>query len=122
MKAAEQLATRSGVSAACQALGVPRSSLYRARQPKREPKPRPTPERALTPEEKEQVLQVLNSEGFHDCAPREVYATLLDDGKYLCSTSTMYRTLKEHKQVRERRDQLCRPIYTKPEMLATGPN
>ena len=122
MKAAEQLATRSGVSAACQALGVPRSSLYRARQPKREPKPRPTPERALTPEEKEQVLQVLNSEGFHDCAPREVYATLLDDGKYLCSTSTMYRTLKEHKQVRERRDQLCRPIYTKPELLATGPN
>ena len=122
MKAANQLSARVGVSAACLALGVPRSSLYRARQPKREPKPRPTPERALTPEEKEQVLQTLNSERFQDCAPREVYATLLDDGKYLCSLSTMYRTLKERKQVRERRNQLRHPVYTKPELLATGPN
>jgi putative transposase len=122
MKAAEQLAARSGVSVACQALGVPRSSLYRARQPKRDPKPRPTPERALKPEEKEQVLQVLNSDPFQDSAPREVYAALLDKGQYLCSWSTMYRILKERRQVRERRNQLCHPTYAKPELLATGPN
>ncbi len=122
MKAANQLSQQVGVSAACQALGVPRSSLYRARQPKCEPKPRPTPERALKPEEKEQVLQVLNSEQFQDCAPREVYATLLDEGQYLCSWRTMYRILKEHRQVRERRNQLRHPTYTKPELLATGPN
>ena len=122
MKAANQLSQRVGVSAACQALGVPRSTFYRARQPKRDPKPRPTPERALKPEEKEQVLQVLNSEPFQDCAPREVYATLLDDGQYLCSWSTMYRILKERRQVRERRNQLRHPAYTKPELLTTGPN
>ena len=122
MKAANRLSARIGVSAACQALGVPRCSLYRAQQPKSEPKPRPTPERALKPEEKEQVLQVLNSERFQDCAPREVYATLLDEGEYLCSLSTMYRILKERKQVRERRNQLRHPSYTKPELLATGPN
>jgi putative transposase len=122
MKAAGQLSKRVGVSAACRALGVPRSTFYRAQQPKREPKPRPTPERALKPEEKEQVLQVLNSEPFQDSAPREVYATLLDDGKYLCSWSTMYRILKEHQLVRERRDQLRHPTYTKPELLATAPN
>jgi putative transposase len=122
MKAAEQLSERTGVSAACESLGVPRSSFYRARQPKSEPKPRPTPERALTPEEKEQVRQTLNSERFQDSAPRQVYATLLDEGKYLCSWSTMYRILNEHQEVRERRDQLRHPNYTKPELLATGPN
>jgi putative transposase len=122
VNAAHQLSKRVGVSAACQALGIPRSSFYRARRPKCAPKPRPTPERALAPEEKEQVLQVLNSEPFQDRAPREVYAALLDDGQYLCSWRTMYRILKEHQLVRERRDQLRHPAYVKPELLASGPN
>jgi putative transposase len=122
MKAAEQLSERISVSAACEALGVPRSNFYRARQPKSEPKPRPTPQRALTPEEKEQVRQTLNSERFQDSAPRQVYAALLDDGEYLCSWSTMYRILNEHQEVRERRDQLRHPNYAKPELLATEPN
>ncbi len=34
----------------------------------------------------------------------------------------MYRILKEHQEVRERRNQLRHPTYTKPELLATGPN
>ena len=122
MNAAHQLSEHVSISEACQALGVPRSSFYRARQPKHAPKPRPTPERALKPQEKEQVRQVLNSEPFQDSAPREVYATLLDAGQYLCSWRTMYRILKEHQLVRERRNQLRHPTYTKPELLATGPN
>jgi putative transposase len=122
MKAAGQLSERIGVSAACQALSVPRSSLYRARRPKREPQPRPTPQRALTTEEKDTVCQTLNGERFQDCAPREVYATLLDEGQYLCSWRTMYRILQERQQVRERRNLLRHPTYTKPELLATGPN
>ena len=122
MNTANQLSEQVGVSAACQALGVPRSNFYRARQPKRAPKPRPTPERALKPQEKERVLQVLNSEPFQDSAPREVYAALLDEGQYLCSWRTMYRILKEHQLVCERRNQLRHPTYTKPELLASGPN
>ena len=122
MKAAEQLSEHTSISAACESLGVPRSSFYRARQPKSEPKPRPTPERALTAEEKERVRQTLNSERFQDRAPRQVYATLLDDGVYLCSWRTMYRILDEYQEVRERRNQLRHPNYTKPELLATGPN
>ena len=122
MKAAEQLSEHTSISAACESLGVPRSSFYRARQPKSEPKPRPTPERALTAEEKERVRQTLNSERFQDSAPRQVYATLLDNGAYLCSWRTMYRILDEYQEVRERRNQLRHPHYTKPELLATGPN
>ncbi len=57
-----------------------------------------------------------------DHAPAQVRATLLDEGRYLCSERTMYRLLAEHGEVRERRDQLVHPAYTRPELLATRPN
>jgi len=120
----EQLAKTIGVSAACQALTTARSSLYRKRpkvlspvKPERLPSPR-----ALTPAEKEDVRQELNSERFADQAPREVFATLMDEGKYLCSWRTMYRILGENQEVRERRNQLRHPNYAKPELLATKAN
>ena len=67
------------------------------------------------------MREVLNSERFQDCAPRQVYATLLDEATYLCSWRTMYRILAHSDQVRERRNQLRHPSYTKPELLATKP-
>ncbi len=57
-----------------------------------------------------------------DLAPRQVYATLLDEGDYLASVSTMYRVLRDHDEVRERRAVRQHPVYTKPELLATSPN
>lgn len=78
--------------------------------------------RALPSGERADVRQVLNSERFADQPPREVYATLLDEGKYLCSWRTMYRILDENQEVRERRNQLRHPHYTKPELLAIQPN
>jgi len=122
IQAAEQLGKGVGVAAACRALGVPRSSLYRARHAKPVAKPRPKPERALSQAEKATVRQELNSERFWDSSPRQVYATLLDEGTYLCHWRTMYRILDEHAEVRERRNQLQHPAYIKPELLATGPN
>ncbi|MCK7481710.1 MAG: hypothetical protein M0C28_34480 [Candidatus Moduliflexus flocculans] len=62
--------------------------------------------------EKAEVRQVLNSERFADQAPREVYASLIDEGKYLCSWRTMYRILDENQEVQERRNQLRHPQYT----------
>ena len=73
-------------------------------------------------EEQETVRQMLNSVRFQDSAPRQVYATLLDEGVYYCHWRTMYRILAEHDEVRERRNQVRRPAYKKPELLATGPN
>ncbi len=67
------------------------------------------------------MRDTLNSPRFQDQAPRQVYATLLDEGTYLCSWSTMYRVLRTHDEVRERRNQLRHPAYTKPELLATAP-
>jgi putative transposase len=68
------------------------------------------------------VLDVLHADRFVDQAPPEIYATLLDEGTYLCSLRTMYRILEARGEVRERRDQLRHPHYTKPELLATAPN
>jgi putative transposase len=76
----------------------------------------------LSTEEKVTVQQMLNSVRFCDCSPREVYATLLDEEVYLCHWRTMYRILEEDAQVQERRNQLRHPAYTRPELLATGPN
>jgi len=125
MDAAEELGNDVGFLRACQALGVSRASFYRRRRrkavPATERRATPSP-RALSTEQRGQVRDTLNSDRFMDKAPREVYATLLDEGEYLCSVRTMYRILDENKAVRERRDQLKHPNYKKPELLATGPN
>lgn len=125
MKAAEEASRLVGVQAACQALGVARATLYRARlrvESSGEPKPRPAPPRALSQEERKEVLDELHSERFIDKAPAEVYATLLDEGRHLCSIRTMYRILDANKEVKERRGVRKHPHYVKPELVATGPN
>jgi putative transposase len=68
------------------------------------------------------MLDELHSPRFVDQAPRQVFAGLLDEGKYICSVRTMYRILEQEGEVRERRNQLQHPEYKKPELLATGPN
>ena len=78
--------------------------------------------RALSDEERAAILVVLNEERFADLAPAEVYATLLDEGRYLCSERSMYRLLDEHRQLRERRNQLRHPRYVAPELMAKKPN
>ncbi len=122
--AANHLSESVGTAPACQALGVPRSSLYRQRRPrlKLTSRPRPRPERALSAAEREAVLDILHSERFRDQTPAEVQAALLDEGTYLCSVRTMYRILDGQNEVRERRDQLMSPNYAQPELLATAPN
>ncbi len=124
--AVEELALVVGVAPACEAFGFTRSSFYRRRQPTVPQPPAETSQRrsprGLTPEEKQTVRALLNSERFCDLSPRQVYATLLDEGEYYCSISTMYRILREHEEVQERRNQRSRPQYVRPELLATAPN
>jgi putative transposase len=117
-----ELAARVGIKRACEALGVPRSRIYRMRQPQPAAKLRQMPVHALSPEERAQVRETLNSERFMDKAPRQVYAALLDEGRYLCHWRTMYRILAAHDEVRERRRVRRHPLYKKPELLATAPN
>ena len=121
----EELTPIIGTRPACRAVGASVATIYRRRRPPEPgpPRPRPTPDRALSGPERDAVLEVLHSERFVDVSPEETYATLLDEGTYLCSTRTMYRILAaKHGGVRERRAQLTHPGYAKPELLAERPN
>jgi putative transposase len=145
MEMAKELAPQVGVSGACRATNVHRSTYYRNLPAASHLEPSSRAEntlsegggtqapideqtissrspRALGDEEEQQVLAVLHTERFMDKAPGEVYATLLDEGKYLCSERTMYRILNKHGEVKERRNQRSHPNYKKPELLAIRPN
>ena len=130
LAAIEQLSQVMAVADACSGLGFPRSSYYRLRSlalplhalTAKKRTVRRVSDRALGQTEREAIRAILNSERFMDCTPYVIYATLLDEGTYLCSVSTMYRILQEYGEVRERRDQRKLPVYKKPELLATRPN
>ena len=126
MATAEQLGANVGLRRACHSLGVSRATLYRHRsqaaQPASEALSRPVPPLKLDEQERQTTLDLLHGPRFVDASPHNVYATLLEEGRYLCSVRTMYRLLKEAGEARERRNQLRHPLYTKPELLATGPN
>lgn len=110
---------------ACQSMGIARTTAYRALGPEAIDMGAKTERiipRALHQDEREDVLETLNSERFVDKSPQEVYATLLDEKTYLCSVRTMYRILSENNEVRERRNFVQRPRYEKPELIATAPN
>lgn len=126
MAAVDELAASSDTQTACRAVGIPRASYYRGKAAggavrRAVQRPRATAWQ-MSPAERGVVLDVLNSPRFVDQAPAEVYATLLDEGVYLCSERSMYRILAEHGEVRERRDQLRHPVAAKPELVATAPN
>lgn len=129
--AATELAPTLDVGSACAALGIARSSFYR--QARRDTALRastsppvstvdPPHPRALRPDERQAVLEVLHSPRFQDRSPTEVYATLLDEGVYLASERTFYRLLAAAGETTERRNHRVHPRYRVPELLATRPN
>lgn len=124
MSAALELAREIPERTLCEASGISRSTLRRRLHPNMErkaPALRRASRRALNEQERAEVLAVLHSERFADCAPATIVATLLDEGIYLCSSSTMYRLLRVNDEVRERRRVARHPEYRKPELVATAP-
>jgi putative transposase len=148
-EAVAELVPLLGAKAACQAVGLPRASYYRGRRGDQPddftdlvgvtggeslPEPMPGVEervpqrraqaqpRALSEGERAAVLEVLHSERFADAAPATVYATLLDEGTYLASESTMYRLLRERGETGDRRRHATHPAKVKPELVADAPN
>jgi putative transposase len=123
MAALSRISALVGMKRACQALAIPRATVYlrRKRAPSLETAKRRS-WRALGDHERSAVLECLHGERFQDCSPAQVYAALLDEGCYHCSIRTMYRLLETCGESRERRDQLTHPPYQKPELLATSAN
>jgi putative transposase len=115
-----------GVRAACMATGRAQATHYRRHRQSpppvravRERRPQP---RALSVAERASVRSLLNHPDNVDKAPATVYHELLDEGVYVASVSTMYRVLREHGEVRERRRQATHPAHVKPELAASRPN
>jgi putative transposase len=124
-QAVAELTPLVGVRAGCAAVGEAQARWYRRHRqsppPKREGAPAAQP-RALSEVERKELRRVLNSAEHVDEAPATVYAKLLDEGVYLASVPTMYRVLRDHGEVRERRRQATHPAAKKPELLAAMPN
>ena len=115
-----------GVKAACTLAGKSRATVYRQRSHPSgaacSSRRVPVHPAALTAAERDRVLAVLRSDRFVDKSPAQVWATLLDEGIYLCSISTMYRLLRAAGETCERRRQATHPARVVPELVARGPN
>jgi len=120
----EELSPIIGTRPASRAPGASPATIYRRRRPPapKPRRPRPKPPRSLSEAERDAVLETSHGERLRDSSPAAVWATLLDEGRYLCSERTMYRLLTGRGSSRERRDQLTHPPYEKPELLAKRPN
>lgn len=115
-----------GVQRGCELTGTSRATHYRRRSglgPVHGPwLPRTPPPSALSDTERVRILEVLNSAAYADLAIPQVWARELDEGRYWCSLSTMYRIARTAGQVRERRRQATHPPRVRPELVATGPS
>lgn len=126
MSAVQRLTGLVAVTDACELFGLSRRAFYRHVRPPAPKKPtraRSRPPRAFSEAEQLQVLELLHGERFRDATPREVYATMLEEGVYHGHWRTFYRILKAHGESRERRaGHASRGRYATPRLVARKPN
>ncbi len=112
--------------AACALIGRPRASHYRHRGgPVHGPKQarrRPDNGQGLSAAKQTAVLTLINSKEYADLAIGQIWTRELDEGRYLCSMSSMYRIARAAGQTRERRRQATHPAKVKPELMADAPS
>lgn len=110
-------------SRACDALGLSRTGTY-PRQRSRRVSDRVSPRqpRALTGEQRGQVLELVNRDQYQDASVRVIYARELSAGRVLASVSTIYRVLAADGQSRERRAQRPPQRHAVPRLTAGAPN
>lgn len=114
------------VKKSCVLTGTSRATHYRHVNPKGAMHgpwlPRTPPPQALDTAERAGVLELLTSRPYRDLAIPQVWARELDEGRYWCSISTMYRIARAAGQVRERRRLATHPARVRPELVAHGPS
>ncbi len=114
------------IKVCCTLLGRARATHYRhVRGPVHGPRPaRVAPEngQALSAAERAAVLTLINIPAYADLSIGQIWARELDEGRYWCSVSSMYRIARAAGQSRERRRLATHPAKVKPELLADGPS
>jgi putative transposase len=82
MSITKSLAREVGIRPACYALDVSRAGFYRWQHPHEKERLCRISPLALSFKERREVLDILHADRFMDKAPREIYATLLDEKSY----------------------------------------
>ncbi|SDB69019.1 hypothetical protein SAMN02910263_04347 [Butyrivibrio sp. INlla16] len=108
----EAVGSGAALYKACNELGISKRTYNRWKNTdndyidKRTTCERPEPVNKLSQEERQEILDIMNSEEFASMAPCEVVPILADRGIYLGSECTFYNELRDAKQLVHRgRDQ-----------------
>lgn len=111
---------------ACEVIGLSCRTIQRWRQQDegddKRRGPAKAPKNKLTKEERNQVLEVVNSPKYRDLSPKQIVPKLADQGKYIASESTIYRVLREEKQLVHREPSRPRVHHKPNEHVANGPS
>lgn len=114
-------------SLVCAELGIDIRTLQRWRAQNigedRRAGPKSAPKNKLTAKERARLLEIVNRPENRDLSPKQIVPKLADEGIYIASESTLYRILREEKQLKHRGP--SRPPqkrYRPKPQLATGPN
>ncbi|MGB8382275.1 MAG: IS3 family transposase [Dermatophilaceae bacterium] len=119
-----ELTPHVGVVEACRLVGRSRATDHRhanPRPPRQEPRRKTTHPAELSRGEREQVVALFSGEDYAELSVNQVWARELDEGRYWCSTRTMYRILAAEAMTGERRRQASHPPRVIPELVATAP-
>jgi hypothetical protein len=100
----EARAAGARLAPACGLIGVDPRTIQRWRREnglelgdRRPHADRPKPVHALSDAEREEILEVANSERFADVPPARIVPELADEGRYIASESSFYRVLRDWK-------------------------
>ena len=123
----EAVAAGARQSEACKLIGIKSRTLQRWREQgigeDRRAGPKETPGNKLSQAERAQVLRIANSPEYRDLGPKQIVPRLADEGVYIASESTIYRVLREEKQLVHREPSRPPTERHRPnEYVATGPN
>ena len=76
----------------------------------------------LSEEERKMLLNTINSELYRDLPPSQIVPRLADEGVYIASESTIYRVLRQEKQLAHRGQAKPRKHKKPDSHIATSPN
>jgi len=83
---------------------------------------RPTPKNKITKEERDEIINTVNSPRFADLSPTQIVPKLAEEGIYIASESTFYRVLREEK-INKHRSRTRQPVKREvPAHVATARN
>ena len=110
---------------ACEALGLSLRSVQRWERvgiKDRRRGSRAVPANRLSEDERARVLAVLNAPAYRDKSPNQLVPLLADAGEYVASEATMYRILRQEKQLAHRQRSVPARHYEELERMASAPN